>query len=98
MDKDSAMAGVQGLSQRDQRRSQDAAAVGAPQGRKPQTGVLRLWSKGARYCRGVRAGGARSAVVRIPHDGGDRAVSRALSAVWDQERESTAAAEQGTLQ
>src|SRR5260370_28005585 len=49
-------------------------------------------------CRGLRAGGTRSAVVRISHDGSDRALSSALSGVRDQSRESSAAAEQGALQ
>src|SRR5882762_6040796 len=37
-------------------------------------------------------------MVRIPHDGSDRALSSALSGLRDQGRESTAAAEQGALQ
>src|SRR6516162_8822795 len=98
MDEDSAMAGVPGVSQRDQRRRQDSASVGASQAWEPQTRVLRLWSEGQPDCRGLRAGGARSALVRIPHDGGGRALPSALSRVWDQGGESTAAAEQGTLQ
>jgi hypothetical protein len=44
MDKDSGMAGVSGLSQRDQRRRQDAGFVGATQAREPQAGVFWLWS------------------------------------------------------
>src|ERR1700694_4746180 len=50
MDKDSGMAGVPGLSQRDQRSSQDSATVGASQAREPQTGVFRLWSEDQRNC------------------------------------------------
>src|SRR6201982_1690460 len=98
MDKDSGMAGIPGLSQRDQRRSQDSASVGAPQAGEPQTGVFRVWSEDQRNCGGLRARGARSAVVRVSHDGGDRAVSSALSGLRDQGRESRAAAQQGTLQ
>src|SRR5439155_15731388 len=98
MDKDSGMAGVQGLSQRDQRSSQDSASVGAPQARAPQTRVFRVWSEDQRNCRGLGARGTRSAVVRISHDGSDRALSSALFGVRDQGRESGAAAEQGALQ
>ena len=57
MDKDSGMAGVSGLSQRDQRSSQDAASVGATQAREPQAGVFWLWSGGQRNCRDLRTGG-----------------------------------------
>jgi hypothetical protein len=57
MDKDSGMAGVSGLSQRDQRRRQDAGFVGATQAREPQAGVFWLWSGGQRNCRDLRTGG-----------------------------------------
>src|ERR1700745_4433602 len=74
MDKDSGMAGIPGLSQRDQRSSQDSASVGAPQAGEPQIGVFRLWSEDPRNCGGLRARGTRSAVVRVTHDGRERAV------------------------
>jgi hypothetical protein len=54
MDKDSGIAGVPGLSQRDQRRSQDSASVRTSPGREPQTGVLRVWSEDAEDCRDLR--------------------------------------------
>jgi len=76
MDENSEVAGVPSLLQRDQRRVEDAALVGATQAREPQTAVLRLWSNG--NCRGLRAGGTGFAVVRIPHDGSDRALSSVL--------------------
>src|ERR1700751_5703984 len=64
----------------------------------PQIGVFRLGSEDQRNGGGLRARGTRSAVVRVSHDGGDRAVSSALSGLRDQGRESSAAAQQGTLQ
>src|ERR1700730_7206269 len=98
MDEDSEIAWVPSLPQRDPRGVQNAAPVGATQAREPQTGVFRLWSEDRRNCRGLRAGGTRSAAVRISHDGNDRALSSALSGLRDQGRESIAAPEQGALQ
>src|SRR5260370_25271595 len=60
MDKDSGMAGGPGLSQRDQRRSQDAATVGASQARKPKTSVFWLRAGGEGDRTGVRTRCARS--------------------------------------
>src|SRR5262245_8141102 len=97
MDQDSEMAGVPGLPQRDQRRSQDSAPMGATLAREPQTGVFRLWWEEPGNSRGLRARGTGSAVVRIPHDGSDRALSCALSGLRNQGGESAAAAEQGAL-
>src|SRR6266851_4154556 len=98
MDKDSGMAGVPGLSQRDQRRSQDAATVGASQARKPKTRVFWLRAGGEGDRRGVRTRGAGSAVVGVSHHGGDRVVPSALSGMWGQGTAGAAVAQQGTVQ
>src|SRR5258708_3850541 len=90
MDKDSGMAGVPGLSQRDQRRSQDSATVGASQARKPKTRVFWLRAGGEGDRRGVRTRGAGSAVVGVSHHSGDRVVPSALSGMWGQGREGAA--------
>src|ERR1035437_3569457 len=98
MDEDTGVGGVPGVSQRDQGRSQDVASVGTAQTWKPQAGVFGMRTSGDGDCRGLRAGSTGSAVVGVPHDGGDRAVPGPLSGMRNQGRESSAAAEQGTVQ
>src|SRR6266702_1552466 len=56
------------------------------------------WSENRQSCRGLRARGTRSAVVGVPHDGGNRTLPGALSRVRNQGGESTAVAEQGAVQ
>ena len=53
LDKDSGMAGLPGVSERDQRRGENVVAVGAPQVRRAEAGLLRLWTKRERDRRGL---------------------------------------------
>jgi transposase len=72
MDENTGVAGVPGLGQRKQRGRQEAASVGTTQRGKPQAGGFGMRTSGEGDRRGLRAGGARSTGVGVPHDGGDR--------------------------
>src|SRR5713226_6656439 len=74
------------------------APVGATQAWEPQAGVFWVWASSEGNCRGVRTRGTGSALLRVPHHGGDRVVPGALPAMWGQGGEGAAAAQQGTVQ
>src|SRR5215469_15100098 len=65
---------------------------------KSEVGVFRVRAETQRGVRHLRAGGARSALLRVSHDGGDRALSGALPGLRGEEGEGAAIAEQGAFQ
>src|ERR1700752_3831808 len=92
------MAGLPSLPARDRRTGQDVEAVGAPEERKPQAGVLGLRQAGTKNSRGLRTGSPRSGVFSVPNDGGDRVVSGALPRLWNQDRTGGTTTKQGAVQ
>ena len=81
LDEDSGMAGVSGLAERDRPVQQTPKAVGA-QTRESGAGLFRVRAACGRDCRDLRTGSARSAMLRVPDNGGNRTVPGEVSGVW----------------